>query len=611
VFTRLLTKIRETELWPRMSELSLWQRMSELSLWQRMSELSLWQRMSEMQLQKHAKLALGVVLTASLLLPSIANLVSSGEDAPPEQTASAAKPATVAALPKPPSKDALAAAWRMDGQLDSDGAWKPDALGASLREELEDEASTPFGPAAREVADPGNAPFGPAPRDAVAAPAKAAVAMEAPAASELRAIWTSGDAGRSVIELRADGTITNADVIPITEPHRLVIDLPDLRSTMAATQVDVNSDRVGQVRIGQHGEKVRIVLDTGSSGKGFEDRVVEPVPGGLRIVLGGPAALAEATPEAQPVPAAEAGGTKVASATDALPIQPVASIAPGDPPAPLRAHPDRNKLPLYLMAGRARGTGPASAAALEERYDCIIEPFELVEVGSALTAIVKSVAVERSDFVEAGQVLAQLEASSERATVAVAQARANMDGELLARRARMELGSRKSDRADQLFESEALSADLRDEIRTEAEVAKAVVQEAREHRKLMALEYGEAVERLNEHTIYSPVSGVVVDRLKSPGEVVKEETILVVAQIDPLRVEVILPAAAFGTVQPGMRAEVTPELPNAGVQVASVKLVDRVVDGTSGTFGVRLELPNSDYAVPSGLRCQVRFLPVD
>ena len=38
---------------------------------------------------------------------------------------------------------------------------------------------------------------------------------------------------------------------------------------------------------------------------------------------------------------------------------------------------------------------------------------------------------------------------------------------------------------------------------------------------------------------------------------------------------------------------------------------DRVVDGTSGTFGVRLELPNADHAVPSGLRCQVRFLRVD
>jgi multidrug efflux pump subunit AcrA (membrane-fusion protein) len=138
-----------------------------------------------------------------------------------------------------------------------------------------------------------------------------------------------------------------------------------------------------------------------------------------------------------------------------------------------------------------------------------------------------------------------------------------------------------------------------------------VLQEARERKELMELEHQEAVERLDEHTIRSPISGVVVDRLKSPGEVVKEETIVVVAQIDPLRVEVILPAAAFGSVQAGMRAEVSPELPNAGVQVASVAVVDRVVDGTSGTFGVRLELPNSDYAVPSGLRCQVRFLQVD
>jgi hypothetical protein len=42
--------------------------------------------------------------------------------------------------------------------------------------------------------------------------------------------------------------------------------------------------------------------------------------------------------------------------------------------------------------------------------------------------------------------------------------------------------------------------------------------------------------------------------------------------------------------------------------VATVKIVDRVIDARSGTFGVRLELPNSDYTIPSGLHCQVRFL---
>ena len=289
--------------------------------------------------------------------------------------------------------------------------------------------------------------------------------------------------------------------------------------------------------------------------------------------------------------------------------QPAASIAPPD--AADQPAPERRPLPLYLRADETAGTRPGFGKALEDRYDCIIEPFELVEVGSALTAVVESVSVERSDFVVAGQVLAQLEASPERATVAVASARARMDGELLARRARMDLGGRKRKRADQLFDSKALSADLRDEIRTEAEVARAVVQEARERKELMELQRREALERLREHTILSPVSGVVVDRLKSPGEVVKEETIVVLAQIDPLRVEVVLPAAVFGSVATGMWAEIIPELPNAGVQVASVTIVDRVVDATSGTFGVRLELPNADHAVPSGLRCQVRFLQVD
>ena len=124
----------------------------------------------------------------------------------------------------------------------------------------------------------------------------------------------------------------------------------------------------------------------------------------------------------------------------------------------------------------------------------------------------------------------------------------------------------------------------------------------------MALELRAAVERLEEHTIRSPVAGVVVERLKSPGEVVKEETIVVIAQIDPLQVQVILPAAAFGSVRSGMRAQISPEIPNSRVEIASVSLVDPVVDGTSGTFGVRLELPNPDYAVPSGLHCQLRFL---
>jgi hypothetical protein len=38
-----------------------------------------------------------------------------------------------------------------------------------------------------------------------------------------------------------------------------------------------------------------------------------------------------------------------------------------------------------------------------------------------------------------------------------------------------------------------------------------------------------------------------------------------------------------------------------------VTVVDRVVDAASGTFGVRLELPNPDYKLPGGLKCDIRF----
>ena len=35
-----------------------------------------------------------------------------------------------------------------------------------------------------------------------------------------------------------------------------------------------------------------------------------------------------------------------------------------------------------------------------------------------------------------------------------------------------------------------------------------------------------------------------------------------------------------------------------------------MIDPASNTFGVRLELPNPDYRLPSGLKCTVRFAGV-
>ena len=106
----------------------------------------------------------------------------------------------------------------------------------------------------------------------------------------------------------------------------------------------------------------------------------------------------------------------------------------------------------------------------------------------------------------------------------------------------------------------------------------------------------------------SPITGVVVERFQSPGEFASAKPILKLAQLDPLRVEVFVPASLLGKIAVGMRAEVMPDAPVHGVYKARVTVVDRVVDAASSTFGVRLELPNRAYRLPAGPKCTVRFL---
>ena len=69
-----------------------------------------------------------------------------------------------------------------------------------------------------------------------------------------------------------------------------------------------------------------------------------------------------------------------------------------------------------------------------------------------------------------------------------------------------------------------------------------------------------------------------------------------------------VPVALFGKVAVGMKAHVMPESPVGGARIAEVTIVDRVIDAASGTFGVRLALPNRDLRLPAGLKCKVRFV---
>lgn len=251
--------------------------------------------------------------------------------------------------------------------------------------------------------------------------------------------------------------------------------------------------------------------------------------------------------------------------------------------------------------------GP-SASDSAAPLDCLVQPSRIVELGSQTSGLIEFLHVERGDRVEAGQVVVELEAGVERAAVEVARMRATAQGELRARAEALALSESRRVRGTELFEKQALSEETREELDTQARVAELELVQAKESRELAILELRQAEALLARRILHAPISGVVTERLLQAGEIVDEETVLKIAQIDPLRVDVLMPASRFGTVRAGARATVEPEFPVEASVVATVAVVDPVIDAASGTFNVRLDLPNPDGQIPGGLHCTVKFL---
>lgn len=222
------------------------------------------------------------------------------------------------------------------------------------------------------------------------------------------------------------------------------------------------------------------------------------------------------------------------------------------------------------------------SASLSDGHECAVEPSLVVSVGSPVDGVLELVAVDRGAVVHKGQVVAKLQSNVEAAAVELS-------------RGRIEFDRRKLERNETLFAKQLISAQERDEMATEA--------------RLHEGELKKELAYLNQRTIVSPIKGVVVERYLGPGEVIRADksVVLRLAQLDPLNIEVITPASLFGSVKVGMKGVVNLAPLVRGQHRAEVVVVDKLIDAASGTFWVRLQLPNPDNRIPAGLRCTVRF----
>jgi len=236
-------------------------------------------------------------------------------------------------------------------------------------------------------------------------------------------------------------------------------------------------------------------------------------------------------------------------------------------------------LPLFALIAL---TYPAIIRA--DEIQGLVLPFKQVSISSpVLQDNVKDIEVDEGDQVKQGDVLAHL--LNDREQLEVKRC------ENLIKRAEFEYKGMKT-----LADEKLATKDSELEKETDLEAAK--------------LQYQLALTALEEKTIKSPLSGIVVKRYKEPGESVDRiEKLFDIVNIDQVYIQFYLEPSLIEKL--GVKDKVPVRFPaiNNGAQQfeAAISFIDPRIDAASGLFRIKLLLDNPNHDIKAGMRGEADF----
>ncbi len=239
--------------------------------------------------------------------------------------------------------------------------------------------------------------------------------------------------------------------------------------------------------------------------------------------------------------------------------------------------------------------------------DCLVRPEMYIELSSPLETTLKAMLVKVGDTISKGQHLAELENSVEIAKVELAQLQASFTSELESRRVQMTFSKRNLKRIQELYSKNSVSRFEKDKAEAEYALANIEYTQAREQHQQAQLNLKKVQTELALRIIKSPIDGIIIDSYIKIGESVADRPIMKLAQLNPLRIELIAPTEYFGLVEKDMEVEIHPELPLNKTFKATVTVVDQLIDPASGSFTIRMSVPNPDEELIGGVNCVARF----
>ncbi|MEX0286887.1 MAG: efflux RND transporter periplasmic adaptor subunit [Paracoccaceae bacterium] len=249
----------------------------------------------------------------------------------------------------------------------------------------------------------------------------------------------------------------------------------------------------------------------------------------------------------------------------------------------------------------------ATPAASQEAISCIFEPSRSVTLSAPVPGILEEVAVSRGDQVEAGDLIARIDSTVERAALKAARFRAASRATIQSAETRLAEAQRQLAQIVSLAERGVASKSTLAELTAEVLLAESLLQEARDVQQGAQLDVRGAEAALEQRIVRAPVSGVILEQEPDVGEYAAQDTVLAeLVVVDHLNAEVLMPSDTYRQVQETSVITVWDAGRETSV-LGQLLAKDAVIDPASRTYGLSISVENGDGRFIPGTRCHIQF----
>jgi HlyD family secretion protein len=267
---------------------------------------------------------------------------------------------------------------------------------------------------------------------------------------------------------------------------------------------------------------------------------------------------------------------------------------------------------VVACTGKKASGVPIPTAAVERRDIVVdasatgaVEPINVVEVKSKASGQITQMPVETGTLVKPGDLIVQLD------TRDVKNQYDQSLADVRAAEAKLQVSEAQKKRSDDLFQSRIITAQEHETAALDYANAQAALVRARTNLDL-------AQQRLEDATVRAPISGTVIEKTVSLGQVITSgtsslgggTTLIKMADLNQVRVRALVTEADIGTINAGMAATVTvdayPDRPFRG----SVEKIEpqAVVQQSVTMFPVLITISNREGLLKPGMNGEVSIL---